>query len=84
MNSQATRKVKASSASTHEVHAGQKRREERQHAPRRGFVPAVAEPIEARRRAAEIDDDEEERGQRIEAEMRADPGQAERQGEGGG
>ena len=42
---------------------------------------AVAEAIEARRGAAEIDDDEEERRERVDAETRADPGQAERQDE---
>ena len=43
--------------------------------------PAVAEAVEARRGAAEIDDDEKERRQRVDAETRADPGQAERQDE---
>ena len=65
-----------------EVHAGEERRIERQHALRRRFVPAVAERVEARRGAAEIDHDEEERRERVEPEMRADPGQAERQGQG--
>ena len=42
-------------------------------------MPAVAEGVQAGGGAAEIDHGEEERGQRVEAEMRADPGQAERQ-----
>ena len=62
-----------------EVHAGEEGRIERQHALRRFLVAAIAEREEARGRAAEIDDDQEERGQRVDAEMRAEPGQAERQ-----
>ena len=62
-----------------EVHAGEERREERQDAHRRRFVLAMAERIEARRGAAEIDDGEKRSRERIEAEVRADPGQAERQ-----
>ena len=45
MNSQENRKVKASSASTTRFIAGEKGREERQDALRRGFVPAIADRI---------------------------------------
>ena len=41
----------------------------------------VAEAIETRRGSAEIDDDEEERRQRVDAEVRPNPRQAERQDE---
>jgi hypothetical protein len=37
----------------------------------------VSEAIEARRGSAKVDDDEEERRQRVYAKVRADPGQAE-------
>ena len=84
MNSQRQQEGEGVVGQHHEVHAGEEGREERQHAVRRRFVAAIAEAIEACRRAAEIDDDEEERGQRIEAEMRAEPGQSERQGQVGG
>ena len=63
----------------HQIHAGEEGGEERQHALRRVFVAAVADAIEAGDRAAEIDDDEEERRQRVEAEMRAEPRQPDRQ-----
>ncbi len=76
MNSQLNRKVKASSASDDEVHAGEKQRIEGQHALRRMLVPAVTERVEACRRAAEIDHDEEERRERVQAEMRAEPRQS--------
>ena len=61
-----------------EIHAGKKERIERQHALRRMLVLAVTERIEARRRAAEIDDDEEECRERVQAEMRAEPRQPNR------
>ena len=48
------------------------------------LVRAIAEPVEAGGGGAEIDDQQEEGRQRIDAEMRADPGQAERQGQGRG
>ncbi len=64
-----------------DVHAGEKGGKERQHAFRRMFVTRVSEAIEARRGSAEIDDDEEERRQRVDTEVRADPRQAERQDE---
>ena len=57
---------------------------ERQHALRRFLVAAIAEREQARRRAAEIDHDEEEGRERVDAEMRAEPGQAERQRDGRG
>jgi hypothetical protein len=43
------------------------------------IVAAVAETVEARRRAAEVDDDKEKSSQGIEAEMRAEPRQPDRQ-----
>ena len=64
----------------HEVHAGEKGREEGKHAVRRGVMTAVAEAIETCRRPTQIDDDEEERGQCVEAEVRAKPRQTDRQG----
>ena len=79
MNSQATRKRKCVVRQHDEVHAGEIGREERQHAQRRGFVPAVAERVEARGGAAEIGDDQKEGGERIEAKIRPDAGQADRQ-----
>ena len=63
-----------------EVQTGEERGIERQHALRFVLVPAVAERVEAGAGAAQPDHDQEERGERIEPEMRADPGQAERQG----
>ena len=66
----------------HEVQAGEEGRIERQHALRLVLVPAVAQRVEAGAGAAQPDHDQEERGERIEAEMRAGPGQAERQGDG--
>jgi hypothetical protein len=62
-----------------QIHAGQERREERQHALRGRFVPAIAKAEETRRSASQIDDDQEERGQEVDAEMRAEPGQPDRQ-----
>ena len=62
-----------------QIHAGEKGGEERQHSTRFRFVSSVAEAVEARRRAAEIDDHEESRGQRIEPEMGTQPRQADRQ-----
>ena len=62
MNSQETRKREGIVGEHDEVHAGEKRRIERQHALRRFLVTAVAEREQARRGAAEIDHDEEERG----------------------
>jgi hypothetical protein len=44
-------------------------------------VASGAEAVEAGRRPAEIDDREEERGERVEAEVSAQPGQAKRQDE---
>ena len=57
----------------HEAHAREEGRKERQDARGRMLVPAVADPVEACRGGAGIRDGEEERGQRIEPEIRADP-----------
>ena len=62
-----------------EVHCGEKCRKERQHAFRRVFVAPVAETEIARTGAAEIDDQKKERRERVQAEVRADPRNAERQ-----
>ena len=62
-----------------EVHAGEEERVEGQHALGRTLVPAIAERVQACRRAAEIDHGKKEGRQRIEPEMRADPRQAHRQ-----
>ena len=66
----------------HEGHACEEQRIEGQHALRRRFMPPEAERVEARRAPADIDHHEEERRERVETEMRADPGKAERQGQG--
>ena len=79
MNSQGQQEGEGVVGEHDEIHAGEEGRKERQHALRRMLVPAVAERVEAGRRAAEIDDDEEEGRERIEAEMRAEPRQPERQ-----
>ena len=79
MNSQATRNAEGVVGQHDQVHAGEIGREERQHPQRRGLVPAIAERVEACRGAAEIGDDEKECRQRIEAKMRADARQADRQ-----
>ena len=67
-----------------EVHGGEIGGIERQHALRGVLVAAIAEREQARRSAAEIDHHQEKCRQRVDAEMRAQPGQAERQGDGGG
>ena len=64
-----------------EVHAGEERRKERQHAPRALFMAAVAEAEEARRCAAEIDHQQEKSAQRVEPEVGAEPRQPDRQHE---
>ena len=79
MNSQRQQEREGVVGEHDQIHAGEKGREERQHPLRLGLVPAVAEAVEARRGAAEVDDDEKERRQRVEPEMRAEPRQAERQ-----
>ena len=66
----------------HQIHAGQKRREERQQPPGRVLVLAVAQGEQAGDGAAQIDHDQEKGGQRVQPEMRAQPGQTQRQGEG--
>ena len=43
----------------------------------RFLVPPVADGVEAGGEAADIDDGQEQGGERVGAEMRADPGQAE-------
>ena len=63
----------------HEVHAGEKGGEKRKHAVRRGVMMAVAEAIETCRHPTQIDDHEEERGQCVEAEVRAKPRQTDGQ-----
>ena len=68
----------------HEVHAGEQGGEKGKHAVRRGVMMAVAEAIETCRHPTQIDDHEEERGQCVEAEVRAKPRQSNRQGERGG
>ncbi len=79
MNSQANRKLKASSASTTEIHSREEGRNERRHALRLGLVAPIADRVERGGGGAEIDHGEEEGGERIDPEMRADPWQAERQ-----
>ena len=63
----------------HEIHAGEERRIERQHALRRRFVPSIAQGKQAGGRRAEVHHREKERRQRIESKMRAEPRQPERQ-----
>src|SRR6516162_6249523 len=62
-------------------HAGEKRRVKGQYAARRWLVTAVAERENACGRGAEIDHDQEESRERVEPEMRAEPGQTDRQSE---
>ena len=81
MNSHENRNVKASSARTTSVIAGEKRGVERQHPLRLGLVFAVAQRKKARAYRAEIDHDEEKRAESVKTEMRAEPRHAERQGE---
>ena len=66
----------------HEGHACEEQRIEWQYALRRRFMPPEAERVKARRAPADIDHHEEERRECVETEMRADPGKAERQGQG--
>jgi hypothetical protein len=40
---------------------------------RRGFVATVANAINARAKTADVDDDQKDRRQRVDAEMRANP-----------
>jgi hypothetical protein len=58
----------------HKIHAGEERWKEREHAVGRRFMSAVAECIEARCGAPQIDDNEKKSGKRIDAEMGAEPG----------
>jgi hypothetical protein len=62
-----------------ERHAGEEGGIERQHALRRTLVLAVTQCEQACAQCAEIDHEEKERRERIEPEMRAEPGHAERQ-----
>ncbi len=68
----------------HEIHAGKERRKERQHPVGYRFMSTVAEPIEARQSASEIDDDQKKRGQCVDAKMGAEPWKPEGQCGGGG
>ena len=79
MNSHDDQEAEGVVGDDHQIHGGEIGGIERQHALRRLFVPAIAERVQACRRAAEIDDDEKKRRQRIDAEMRAEPWQPERQ-----
>ena len=79
MNSQETRKVKASSASTTRFMPARNAAIEWQHPAGRFLVRAIADGEKARAGAAEIDHGEEERSERIDAKMRADPRQSEGQ-----
>ena len=58
-----------------EVHGAEECRIEGQHTPLRRLVLAVADGIEAGAGAAEVQHHEKERGQRVHAEVRADPRQ---------
>ncbi len=60
-------------------HAGEEGGIERQHALRRRLVLAIAQREQTRAQRAEIGHDQKERRQRVEAEMHAEPGNAERQ-----
>ena len=80
MNSQASRKLKASAASTTRFMPARNAGKKRQHALGLALMAAIAELRRDRRpRRAEIDDREEESGERVDAEMRAEPRQAQRQ-----
>ncbi len=63
-----------------EIHAREIGREIRKDAQRRGFVPAIAEPVKARHGTAEIDHEQEERRQRVQAEMGTEERQPKGQG----
>ena len=65
-----------------ERHGGKERRIKRQHAPGRGFVLPIADRKQARAYRAEIDHDQKESRERIQSEMRTEPGNAERQRDG--
>ena len=78
MNSQATRKVKASSARTTRFMPARKAGVEGQHAAGCFLVLAVADGKEARRRSSEVGDSEKKCGERVHTKVRTDPRQAER------
>ena len=65
-----------------EVHAGEIGGHEREHAAGRGLVPAVADGVERGGGAAEVDDEEKERGERVHAQVRAEAGKPDRQDQG--
>ena len=67
-----------------EVHAGKECRIERQHAFGRFLVAAIAKREQARRGAAEIDDEKKKRREGINAKMRTQPGQTKREDRRGG
>src|ERR1700732_2065262 len=81
MNSHATRKLKASAASTTKFMPARNAGEKWQRPRRLVFVAAIANSIKARIRAPDVDDREEKASERIHAEMRANPRQPERQGD---
>ena len=83
MNSQVSRNVKASSARTTRFMPARNTGKKGSTRAGRRFVPAVAEAVQAGGEAAEIHDDEKERAQAVQAEMRAEPGQPDRQSSGG-
>ena len=63
----------------HQRHGGQEGGIERQDAFGMRLMPAVAEGEQAGAGAADADEDQEKPGQRVEPQIRADPGQSERQ-----
>jgi hypothetical protein len=64
-----------------QVHAGEIGRKIWQHPQWSGLVPAIAEGVEACQRTAQVGNDEKECRQRIQAKVRTQPGQADRQGQ---
>ena len=62
-----------------EIHPGEIGGKIGQYAQRRGLVAAIAEAVERCGGTAEIDHDQKESGERVDAEMRADKRQADRQ-----
>ena len=79
MNSQEREEAEGVVGEHHEVHAGEERRIERQHAHGRVLVAAMTEREQARRDSAKIDDHEKEGRKRVHAEMSAEPRQPEGQ-----
>ena len=62
-----------------QVHPCQERRKKRQHPLRRRLVASIAQPVESRRRPAQVDDDEKESRECVHAEMCPQPRQPQRQ-----